>query len=212
LIGVDLIDLRGMRSIFEQRRSEFWVALITASMVVVIGVEQGILLAIALSLIDHTRYGYRPKNAVLVRSESGAWQPQPVATAAQAAPGLLIYRFTHSLYYANAQQLSDEVSFLVNAAEPRLRWLCFEASAVDDVDYSAAETLRSTYARLKGEGVRLVVANVMVDVGEESRYRLQELFGEDAFYDRLDDVLKGYRQQPDTAGPRSAVDGPTANR
>jgi len=212
LIGVDLIDLEGMRSIFEQRRSEFWVALITAMMVVVVGVEQGILLAIALSLIDHTRYGYRPKNAVLVRSESGAWQPQPVATAAQAAPGLLIYRFTHSLYYANSQQLSDEVSFLVNAAEPPLRWLCFEASAVDDIDYSAAETLRSTYARLKEKDVRLVVANVMEDVGAESRYRLRELFGEDAFYDTLDDVLKAYRQQPDTAAPRSVVDGPTPNR
>jgi SulP family sulfate permease len=212
LIGVDLIDLDGMRSIFEQRRSEFWVALITAMMVVVVGVEQGILLAIALSLIDHTRYGYRPKNAVLVRSESGAWQPQPVATAAQAAPGLLIYRFTHSLYYANSQQLSDEVSFLVNAAEPPLRWLCFEASAVDDVDYSAAETLRSTYARLKGKGVRLVVANVMEDIRAESRYRLAELFGEDAFFDSLGDVLKAYRQQPDTAAPGRGVDAPTPNR
>jgi SulP family sulfate permease len=202
LIGIDLIDLAGMRRIFEQRRSEFWVALITAVMGVVVGVEQGILLAIALSLIDHTRHGYRPKNAVLVRGESGAWQPQPVATAAQAAPGLLIYRFTHSLYYANAQQFSDEVSFLVNAAQPPLRWLCFEASGVDDVDYSAAETLRSTYARLKGKGVRLVVANVMEDIGAESRYRLRELFGEDAFYNGLDDVLKAYRQQPHTAVPK----------
>jgi SulP family sulfate permease len=189
---VDLIDLAGMRKIFEQRRSEFWVALITATMVVVVGVEQGILLAIALSLIDHTAHGYRPKNAVRARSESGAWQPQPVATAAQAAPGLLIYRCTHSLYYADSQQLSDEVSFLVKAAHPPLRWLCSEASAVDDVDYSAAETLRSTYTRLKGKGVRLVLANVMEDVGAESRYRLRELFGEDAFYDRLDDVLKAY--------------------
>ncbi|HTP46671.1 MAG TPA: SulP family inorganic anion transporter, partial [Casimicrobiaceae bacterium] len=90
LIGVGLIDLAGMRKIFEQRRSEFWVALITALTVVVVGVQQGILLAIALSLIEHTRYGYRPKNAVLVPGESGGREPRPVATAAQAAPGLVI--------------------------------------------------------------------------------------------------------------------------
>ena len=132
LIGVGLIDLAGMRKIFEQRRSEFWVALITAVTVVVVGVEQGILLAIVLSLVDHTRYGYRPKNAVLVPAESGGWQPEPVATAAQAAPGLVIYRFTHSLYYANCQQFSDEISFLANTAEPPLRWLCLDVSAVDD--------------------------------------------------------------------------------
>ena len=71
LIGVDLIDLAGMRKVFAERRSEFWVALITASMVVGVGVEQGILLAIVLSLVDHTRHGYRPKNAVLVRERIG---------------------------------------------------------------------------------------------------------------------------------------------
>ena len=120
LIGVGLIDLTGMRRVFDQRRPEFWLALITALTVVIVGVEQGILLAIALSLIDHTRYGYRPKNAVLRPSESGGWQTEPVAKAASAAPGLVIYRFTHSLYYANCRQLADEISFLVNTAEPLL--------------------------------------------------------------------------------------------
>jgi hypothetical protein len=48
---------------------------------------------------------------------------------------------------------------------------------------------------LKGKGVRLVVAQVMDDVREESRYQLRELFGADAFYDSLDDVLQAYRQQ-----------------
>ena len=110
LIGVDLIDIKGMRSIYAQRRSEFWVALITALMVVFVGVEQGIILAIVLSLIDHTRRGYRPKNVVLVPSETSVLRPQPVATRAQALPGLLIYRFTHSMYYANSEQLSEEIS------------------------------------------------------------------------------------------------------
>jgi len=200
LIGVDLIDLKGMSSIFEQRRSEFWVALITALMVVGLGVEQGILLAIALSLIDHTRHGYRPKNAVLVRRES-AWQAQPVATAVQAAPGLVVYRFTHSLYYANAQQYSDEVAFLADRSESPVRWLCLDVSAVDDIDYSAAEVLRSIYARLRARGVRLVVTGVMEDVKAASRYRLAELFGKDAFYDTLDDVLNAYRAPSRAAAP-----------
>ena len=195
LIGVGLVDVAGMRKVFAQRRSEFWVALITTLTVVVVGVEQGIMLAIALSLIEHTRHGYRPKNSVLVPDESGGRQPKPVTTGAQAAPGLVIYRFTHSLYYANCQQLSDEVSLLANTAEPPLRWLCLEASAIDDVDYSAAETLRSVHARLKAKGIRLVVAEVMEDVRAASRYRFMEVLGEDAFYDSLDDVISQYRQQ-----------------
>jgi len=195
LIGVGLIDVAGMRKIFEQRRSEFWVAAITMLTVVVIGVQQGILLAIALSLIEHTRYGYRPKNAVLVSSPSGSREPQPVTTAAQVAPGLLIYRFTHSLYYANCRQFSDEISFLANSAQPPLRWLCIDASGIDDIDYSAAETLRSVDAKLQAKGIRLVVAEEMGELKSKARYRFNELLGEDAFYDHLEDVVKQYRRE-----------------
>jgi MFS superfamily sulfate permease-like transporter len=165
LIGVDLVDIEGMKNIYAQRRSEFWVALITTLMVVFVGVEQGIILAIVLSLIDHTRRGYRP---------------------------------THSMYYANAEQLSEEITDLANNSEPPLRWLCLDASSVDDVDYSAAETLRSLFAILKDKGIRLVVAQVLDDVREQSRYELRQLFGEDAFYDTLEDVMKDYQQQTGT--------------
>ena len=200
LIGVDLIDIKGMQSIYAQRRSEFWVALITTLMVVFVGVEQGIILAIVLSLIDHTRRGYRPKNVALVPADSGALNAQPIATRAQALPGLLIYRFTHSMYYANAEQLSEEITDLANNSEPPLRWLCLDASAVDDVDYSAADTLRSLFTILKDKGIRLVVAQVLDDVREESRYELRQLFGEDAFYDTLEDVMKDYQQQTGATG------------
>jgi SulP family sulfate permease len=195
LIGIDLIDLKGMRSVYAQRRSEFWVALITTLMVVFVGVEQGILLAIVLSLIDHTRRGYRPKNIVLVPAGSGTWRAMPVASGAQAAPGLLIYRFTHSMYYANAQLLSEEINELVDSAQPPLRWLCIDAFAVDDVDYSAAETLRSMFPLLEQKGVRLVIAQVMEDVRAESRYELRQIFGDDAFYETLEDVVNDYRKK-----------------
>jgi MFS superfamily sulfate permease-like transporter len=209
LIGVGLIDLAAMRKVFQQRRSEFWVALITALAVVVLGVQQGILLAIAMSLIEHTRYGYRPKNAVLVPGESGGRQPLPVATAAQAAPGLVVYRFTHSLYYANCQQFSEEISFLANTAEPPLRWLCLDASAVGSVDYSAAETLRSVHASLKAIGIRLVIAEVM-DLKTRTAYHFKELLGADAFYDHLEDVMKQYRQQFNVAAPAKPSDATPA--
>jgi MFS superfamily sulfate permease-like transporter len=206
LIGVGLIDLAGMRRVFEQRRSEFWLALATSLTVVFVGVEEGILLAIALSLVDHTRHGYRPKNAVLVPDESGSWQPKPVATAAQAAPGLVIYRFTHSLYYANSQQFSDEVSLLASSTEPPLRWLCLDAGAVDDVDYSAVETLRSVHAKLKAKGIRLVVAHEMEELITHTHDPLRELFGADAFYERLKDVVTQYRQKFNIAAPSRRPD------
>jgi high affinity sulfate transporter 1 len=199
LIGVDLTDIGGMKKIYRARRSEFWVALITALMVILVGVEQGIILAIVLSLIDHTRRGYRPKNALLEPAESGVWHAEPVTSRVQALPGLVIYRFTHSMYYANSKQLSEEITGLVNSADPPVRWFCIDASAVDDVDFSAAETLRSVFGILKDNGIRLVVAQVMEDVKEESRYQFRQLFGEDAFYDTLQEVVEAYRRRKGTS-------------
>jgi MFS superfamily sulfate permease-like transporter len=102
------------------------------------------------------------------------------------------------LYYANAEQLSEEITDLANNSEPPLRWLCLDASAVDDVDYSAAETLHSLFTLLQDKGIRLVVAQVLDDVRDQSRYELRQLFGEDAFYATLDDVMKDYQQQTGT--------------
>jgi MFS superfamily sulfate permease-like transporter len=99
-----------------------------------VGAEQGIILAIVLlSLIAHTRHDYRPRNVVLSQDATGRWHPEPVFTATEFEPGLLFYRFTHAMYYANSEQLSQEVSLLVKQADPALSWLCIEASSVDDV-------------------------------------------------------------------------------
>ena len=194
-IGIDLIDFKGMRSVFVQRRSEFWVALITTLTVVFVGVEQGILLAICLSLIDHTRRGYAPRNTVLAPTKAGMWGPYPWAARVQAVPGLIVYHFSHSMYYANAQQLAQEIMDLANTADPPLRWLCIDAAAVDDVDYTAAETIRSLHGTLKDKGIRLVIAHVLEDVKAKSYYQMRQLVGDDAFYSTLEELMQDYQRK-----------------
>ena len=179
LIGLGLIDIEGMRRIYLQARSEFWVALITAVVVVLVGVEQGILVAMVLSLIDHTRKGYKPRNTVIVKADEGGWRTQPVTDPGQFEPGLLVYRFSHSMYYANAQAFSEEALALVKDAQPPLSWFCIDAAAIDDVDYSAAATLRSIYGQLKEQDIRLVFV----------------LVGEDAFYASGDELLKAFHEK-----------------
>ena len=84
----------------------------------------------------------------------------PVSSHAQIVPGLMIYRFHHSMYYANAELFSQEVLELVNSCPTALTWFCMDATAVDEIDFSAAATLREMYKLLKEKGVRLVMAEV----------------------------------------------------
>jgi sulfate permease, SulP family len=148
LIGIELVDIKGMRQVRRERPAEFWVALLTAATVVFVGVEQGIILAVLLSLLVHTRHGYQARNFVL-EAKDGHFYPVPLAKAAQTASGLVIYRFNHSLYYANARQLDEEIGELARLGPTPVRWLCLDLAAVDDVDFSAAATLREICTELK---------------------------------------------------------------
>jgi high affinity sulfate transporter 1 len=191
IIGVELVDVKQMRQIFVQRPSEFWVAVLTAGTVVFVGVEQGIVLAILLSLIDHTRRGYRPKNIVLALDKDGGRQVRPVSSHAQLLPGLIIYRFNHSMYYANCEQLKTEVRELTIGAKPPLSWFCLDLGGVDDIDFSAAEALRQTFELLKQQSIRPIFVEVQgTALAELDRYGIttQYVFG------HIHEVEAAYRQ------------------
>ena len=96
------------------RRHEFTIALLTAAAVVIFGVEEGIALAVAVSIIDHLRQTSHPRSSVLVKSAAGHWQPVPVVPGARTEDGLVVYKFGTSLYYANAPRLVDDVIALAD--------------------------------------------------------------------------------------------------
>jgi sulfate permease, SulP family len=210
LIGVELVDVGALRCIFRERPWEFRVALVTAAVVVLAGVEQSILLAIVLSLAVHTRHGYRPNNMLVVPDPVQGWRLQPVVARQQAAPGLLIYRFMHNMYYANAGVLTEEVAHLAREAEPPLRWFCIDLSAVDDVDFTAAAALRSLHTLLGGQGVRLVFCVVAREVREEfDRSGLSTLFGRGGFFASHQAVLLAYgqREEPQAGAGKGGAAG-----
>jgi len=196
LIGVELVDIRGMRAVLEQRPVEFWVALITAGVVVFVGVRDGILIAILISLLAHTRHGYRPQNVILVE-EKDHLRPVPVTQPTQASPGLMLYRFNHSMYYANSEQLYTQVLDLLEATSTPVVWFCIDMTAVDDVDFTAAGTLRQLCKELAGRNVRMVFSGTSEAVHAElDRSGITKLVGTDSYFQQVNDVVDAYRDLP----------------
>ncbi len=176
VIAVELINVKEMKQIFLQRPNEFWIAVLTAGIVVFVGVEEGIILAIILSLLDHTRRGYRPSNSVLSIDSDGIRHPTPISSLGQLLPGLIVYCFNHSMYYANCEQFKAEVHELITGAQAPLSWFCLDLGAVDDVDFSAAEALRETIELLKQRGIRFTLVEVQANVHAElDRYGITGL-------------------------------------
>jgi sulfate permease, SulP family len=196
LIGIELVDTIGMRKILRWRFDEFVVAVITAGVVVVVGVEQGILLAMVLSVLDHLRRGYHPRDTVVVRTDRGGFRSVPMTdapTTEDLEPGLVIYRFASSLYYANANQFGEEVHGILERAQGAPTWFCIDAAAIGDVDYSAGETIVSVHAQMRERGTRLVFADVDDDVKVEfDRFGISELVGEDGFFSSIVEVVEAF--------------------
>jgi sulfate permease, SulP family len=159
-IAVGMIDVKGLRDIRRESRGEFWLALATAAAVPGIGVEEGILLAIALSLVRHVRHSYEPHTMVLKPDPKDAWIGSPARPGEESRPGLIIYRFGADLFYANADRFADQVRALVEGAPNPVRWLVVDASAITDIDYSAARTLRDLFSELKARKVNVVFGRV----------------------------------------------------
>ncbi len=160
LIGIKLIDYKGMSDILRVRLDEFVVALLTAATVVIIGVEQGIILAIILSIIIHIQHSYHPYDRLLALDSQGRPLFSPVESGIEALPGLAIYRFGASLYYANATRFTAEILELVTNADPPLKWLCLSASAMGDVDYSGADAIRAVVEELTKVNVTFAMTEV----------------------------------------------------
>ncbi len=192
-IGLKLIDLKGMRSIQKTHPEEFYLAMFTASTVVFIGVKEGIILAVVLSLIVHVHHSYRPHSGIVIPDENRLWEAIPVCPGSVSAPGLIIYRFSRDLFYANATFFSEQVLNLVKTAQPPIRWLIVEARAITDIDYSASLTIRDLVKELSMQQVTLVISGLPPDVKRHfDRDGLTDLIGADRFFHHLEQALAAF--------------------
>jgi len=192
LIGLKLIDIKGMREVFHLRRDEFWVALLTAVFVVVVGVEQGIILALLLSLVLHVRRHYQTVDTVLDHNARGQLIAVPPTPGAKTEPGLVVYRFGGGVFYANANRLSEEMLGLVNVDDPP-RWLILDCAAIDDLDYTGGKTLAEVADQLHDRNVVLALCEVDEGVRRQlDTFGITPKVGEAHIYEAVQDAIEAF--------------------
>ena len=194
LIGIDLIDVLGLRRIARRRRSEFVIALVTAVVVCAVGVEQGIVLAIVVPILEVIRRHYEPKDFVVSVSPTGDESYAKAVPGAQSDPGLIIFRYDSDLFYANANRFVDDVEALIAKAPDPVRWLILDAQSVDDVDYSAGIAIAGLMDYLTARHVTFALSGADTGLVDTLRaYDLLERIGADHLHDSLSQALDAFR-------------------
>jgi MFS superfamily sulfate permease-like transporter len=193
-IAVGMVDTAGLRDIRRESPGEFYLAIGTAAVVVAIGVEEGILVAIVLSLLRHVRHSYLPHTTVLVPAAAGHWTLFPAKPGAETEPGLIIYRFGADLFYANDHRFTGEVRTLVSSAPAPVHWFIVEAGAITNIDYSAARSIRELLDDLARRNVTMSFARVSPSLRSDmDRHGITAALGEARIFTTLHEAIDAAR-------------------
>jgi MFS superfamily sulfate permease-like transporter len=195
LVALRLIDLRELRNILAESPQEYGLAVMTAVVVVVVGVEEGIVLAMVVSLARVVRHDYHPHSGVLQANPDGSWKLVPAAPNVVTEPGLVLYRFGAELFYANAGRFIEEVTQVVQPMPSSVKWVVVDAEAMTHLDYTAARVLQSLKKNLTEAGVELAFARVPWDLKSDfDRHHMTEAIGPDRMFNRLHDAIAAFEE------------------
>jgi sulfate permease, SulP family len=159
--SLGLIDIAAFRFLRKVRRFEFLLAIVTTLGVLTVGVLQGILVAVVLSLINVIYHISRPHDALLDEVDASGGTVYRGVTDKETAltePGLIVYRFDAPLVFANAAFFTERLEDLIANAGEGLKCVIFDVEAISDFDSTAAEALENLDVNLERLGVELWIA------------------------------------------------------
>jgi high affinity sulfate transporter 1 len=192
-----LFDVRSIAGFAVMRRTDAALAIACFLGVVIIGVIPGILIAVALSLLDFVRRAWAPHDAVMGRAEGvKGYHDVTRYPDAKQIPGLLLYRWDAPLFFANADTFRERIVELVDAAEIPVRWVVVAAEPITDVDTTAADAIAELDTELEARGAELAFAEMKDPVKDRlQRYGLGASIGREFFFPTIGAAVHAYVEQ-----------------
>ena len=193
---LNLIEVGELRELWQMRRSEFWIAVVCLLSVLVFGPLRAVIIAFLLATIDLLRRASRPRTWVLHEAPDGSHFVPEETYHAPDTPGIIIYRFGASLYFANANLFEEEVEKLFARAVTPVKWFVLDMQAMNDMDTTGAETMHQVLTGLVGRGVSVAASRANPSTTALFRhYHLLELIGEKRLYPTNRHVIAAFRKE-----------------
>jgi high affinity sulfate transporter 1 len=194
--SLSLADVPATVRLWRQRRVEFLLSIAAFLGVALVGVLEGIAIAVALSIFNVFRRAWWPYQTTLGRVPGmPGLHDTELHPDAEEVPGLVVFRFDAPLFFANTRTFRDQIRRLA-AAEPRPEWIVIAAEPLTDVDTTAADMLEDLDEELNAAGTSLVFAELKDPVRAKlERYELIGPLNPDHFFPTLDAALDAFRER-----------------
>ncbi|WP_107711729.1 sulfate permease [Oceanicaulis sp.] len=177
---LSLVNFSILKSTWRYSTSDFIAVFATILLTLSLGVEVGVASGVVLSVLLHITKTFKPHIAEVGRVPGTQHFRNIHRHAVETAPSLLTLRIDESLYFANANFLEDMILNRLSRDAGTIRDVVLMCSAVNEVDYSALETLETLNAQLSEMGVRLHLSEVKGPVMDKLKdtHFLKALSGE----------------------------------
>ncbi|MFF0268192.1 SulP family inorganic anion transporter [Kribbella sp. NPDC004536] len=199
--AVRLIELGEFRRIASFRRSEFLLALATTVGVVAFDVLYGVLVAVALSVLDVLRRVARPHDGILgyVPGIAGMHDIDDYPDA-RPVPGLVVYRYDSPLFFANAEDFHRRALGAVDAATTPVQWLLLNTEANVGIDITAIDALEALQDELEARGIVLALARVKQELRDDLQAAgFLDRLGADRVFYTLPTAVEAFQRAARTA-------------
>lgn len=197
--AIRLIDVDEFVRLRRFRAREFWLAMAALAGVLVFDILYGVLVAVALSVIELLTRVSRPHDGLLgfVPGMAGLHDVDDYPDAVT-VPGLVVFRYDSPLFFANAEDFKAKCRKALAQAEARgdgpIQWFVLNTEANVEVDITALEALDDIRIWLEGRGIVLALARVKHDLEIWlERYGLVESIGEERIFATQRAAVNGYR-------------------
>ena len=190
-------DIRGMVALLRMRPVEFLLSVVSFLGVAFVGVIQGIVIALLLSLLVLVWNAWHPYFTVLVRVDgSKGFHDIGRHPEGRQIPGLLLFRWDAQLFFANSEVFRKEVHRAVALAPAPVRRVVVAADAITDVDLTAADALTALHGELQQLGIELWFAGMKGPVKDRlSHYGTLDVLGSAIFAPTVGRAVNLYREQ-----------------
>jgi high affinity sulfate transporter 1 len=201
--SIRLFDIAELRRLYGVRTTEFALAVACALGVAFVGVLQGIVIAVVLSVMYIFKRVWAPYSAVLGKPpETPGYHDVRRYPDAVQEPGLVILRWSAPLFFANANQFRDRVRDLIKNADTPPVWILIAAEPITDIDTTAGAMLADLDLELNASGIHLAFAEFQSDVRDMiARYGLLDVIEEGHIFRSVSEAVEAYRRE--VSGPRA---------
>ena len=192
-----LFDFRELKSIWHAWRSEAILAIVTMLGVTLLGVLQGLLLAVLLAVANLIRKSAFPNDAVLGKAADGSIRDSGRPPKTHPIPGIIMYRFDAPLYFANANYFRERVLSLIDESKEPVYWFLWDAETITSIDSTAGQMLLGLIRELRHRNITFAVARLKGPIRSvvHHTHRLNRELQHSPHYASIGDALEAYKQE-----------------